>query len=162
MTTSGLSRTDPHSWSRSGLAAAAQIGTPYVWVIRRRASASTARASRAAYAVAGVSLPRVAQDQYDTTSKVSPGAVLAPGDLGFWRAGRVDRPVGLFVGVISEQIAMVDAPHRADVRAEAFPAMTRGCQLQVDEYAAVNVRLTNDSIAYLQELIHGVRADAPR
>ena len=80
---------------------------------------------QAAYAVAGVALPRVAQDQYDTTPKLAAGAALAPGDLVFFGGGpgSIDH-VGLFVGVVGGQDVMVDAPHTgADVRAEAFPAM---------------------------------------
>ena len=107
------------SWALS------QIGTPYVW------GGETAGVGfdcsglvQAAYAVAGVSLPRVAQDQYDTTPKLAPGAVLVPGDLVFFGGGpeSIDH-VGLYVGVVNGQNVMVDAPHTgADVRAEAFPA----------------------------------------
>jgi cell wall-associated NlpC family hydrolase len=67
---------------------------------------------QAAYAVAGVALPRVAQDQYDATPKLAPGAVLAPGDLVFFGGGpdSIDH-VGLFVGVVGGQDVMVEAPH---------------------------------------------------
>jgi len=74
--------------------------------------------------VAGVALPRVAQDQYDATPKLAPGAVLAPGDLVFFGGGpgSIDH-VGLYVGVVGGKDIMVDAPHTgAVVRAEAFPA----------------------------------------
>ena len=107
------------SWALS------QIGTPYVW------GGETAGVGfdcsglvQAAYAVAGLSLPRVAQDQYDATPKLAPGAALAPGDLVFFGGGpnSIDH-VGLFVGLVNGQDVMVDAPHTgADVRAEAFPA----------------------------------------
>ncbi len=107
------------SWALS------QIGTPYVW------GGETATVGfdcsglvQAAYAVAGVSLPRVAQDQYNTTPKLAPGAPLSPGDLVFFGGGpdSIDH-VGLYVGVVSRQNVMVDAPHTgADVRAEPFPA----------------------------------------
>ena len=105
--------------------ALAQIGTPYVW------GGETAGVGfdcsglvQAAYAVAGVALPRVAQDQYDGTPRVPPGSPLAPGDLVFFGGGpaSIDH-VGLYVGVVDSQNVMVDAPHTgADVRAEAFPA----------------------------------------
>jgi len=106
------------SWALS------QIGTPYVWGGETPGVGfDCSGLVQAAYAVAGVSLPRVAQDQYDTTSRLAPGAALAPGDLVFFGGGpgSIDH-VGLFVGVIDGQDVMVDAPHTgADVRAETFP-----------------------------------------
>jgi cell wall-associated NlpC family hydrolase len=107
------------SWALS------QIGTPYVWGGETPgAGFDCSGLVQAAYAVAGVALPRVAQDQYDTTPKLAAGAPLAPGDLVFFGGGpgSIDH-VGLFVGVVGGQDVMVDAPHTgADVRAEAFPA----------------------------------------
>jgi hypothetical protein len=107
------------SWALS------QIGTPYVWGGETPGVGfDCSGLVQAAYAVAGVSLPRVAQDQYDTTPKLAPGAVLAPGDLVFFGGGpdSIDH-VGLYVGVVGGQNVMVDAPHTgADVRAEPFPA----------------------------------------
>ncbi len=107
------------SWALS------QIGTPYVWGGETPGVGfDCSGLVQAAYAVAGLELPRVAQDQYDTTPKLAPGAALAPGDLLFFGGGpgSIDH-VGLFVGVVDGQDVMVDAPHTgADVRAEAFPA----------------------------------------
>ena len=107
------------SWALS------QIGTPYVWGGETPGVGfDCSGLVQAAYAVAGVSLPRVAQDQYNTTPKLAPGAVLAPGDLVFFGGGpdSIDH-VGLYVGVVNGQNVMVDAPHTgADVRAEPFPA----------------------------------------
>ena len=107
------------SWALS------QIGTPYVWGGETPGVGfDCSGLVQAAYAVAGVALPRVAQDQYDLTPKLAPGVALAPGDLVFFGGGpgSIDH-VGLFVGVVSGQDVMVDAPHTgADVRAEAFPA----------------------------------------
>jgi cell wall-associated NlpC family hydrolase len=107
------------SWALS------QIGTPYVWGGETPGVGfDCSGLVQAAYAVAGLALPRVAQDQYDATPKVAPGALLAPGDLVFFGGGpgSIDH-VGLFVGVVDGQDVMVDAPHTgADVRAEAFPA----------------------------------------
>ena len=105
--------------------ALAQIGTPYVWGGETPGVGfDCSGLVQAAYAVAGVSLPRVAQDQYNTTSKLAPGAVLAPGDLVFFGGSpdAIDH-VGLYVGVVNGQNVMVDAPHAgAVVRAETFPA----------------------------------------
>jgi cell wall-associated NlpC family hydrolase len=107
------------SWALS------QIGTPYVWGGETPGVGfDCSGLVQAAYAAAGVTLPRVAQDQYDSTPKLEPGAALVPGDLVFFGDGpaSIDH-VGLFVGVVGNQDVMVDAPHTgADVRAEAFPA----------------------------------------
>jgi cell wall-associated NlpC family hydrolase len=107
------------SWALS------QIGTPYVWGGETPGVGfDCSGLVQAAYAVAGMKLPRVAQDQYDATPKLAAGAALAPGDLVFFGGGQssIDH-VGLFVGVFGGQDVMVDAPHTgADVRAEAFPA----------------------------------------
>jgi cell wall-associated NlpC family hydrolase len=104
--------------------ALAQIGTPYIWGGETPGVGfDCSGLVQAAYAVAGIRLPRVAQDQYDTTPKVPAGAPLAPGDLVFFGGGpsSIDH-VGLYVGVVDGQSVMVDAPHTgADVRAEAFP-----------------------------------------
>jgi cell wall-associated NlpC family hydrolase len=105
--------------------ALAQIGTPYVWGGETPGVGfDCSGLVQAAYKVAGVSLPRVAQDQYEGTAKLRPGAPLSPGDLVFFGGGptSIDH-VGLFVGIVGGADVMVDAPHTgADVRAEPFPA----------------------------------------
>jgi cell wall-associated NlpC family hydrolase len=107
------------SWALS------QIGTPYIWGGETPGVGfDCSGLVQAAYAVAGVSLPRVAQDQYDATPRVASGAGLTPGDLVFFGGGpnSIDH-VGMYVGVVNGQNVMVDAPHTgADVRAEDFPA----------------------------------------
>ena len=104
--------------------ALAQIGTPYVWGGETPGVGfDCSGLVQAAYAVAGIRLPRVAQDQFDRTPAVAPSS-LQPGDLVFFGGGpsSIDH-VGLYVGVVDGQAVMVDAPHSgAVVRAEAFPA----------------------------------------
>jgi cell wall-associated NlpC family hydrolase len=104
--------------------ALAQIGTPYVWGGESPGVGfDCSGLVQAAYAAAGVPLPRVAQDQYDATAKVAPGDPLDPGDLVFFGSGpRGIDHVGLYVGLVSGRAVMVDAPHTgAAVRAEPFP-----------------------------------------
>jgi hypothetical protein len=124
-TAAGTLTVDSSAGALSVSWALSQIGTPYVWGGETPGVGfDCSGLVQAAYAVAGVALPRVAQDQYDATPKLTAGAVLAPGDLVFFGGGpsSIDH-VGLFVGVVDGQDVMVDAPYTgADVRAETFPA----------------------------------------
>ncbi|MHB1850273.1 MAG: C40 family peptidase [Acidimicrobiales bacterium] len=100
--------------------ALAQVGTPYIWGGETPGVGfDCSGLAQAAYKVAGISLPRVAQDQYDGTAKLGPGNPVEPGDLIFFGGGPSDvTHVGIYVG----NGQMVDAPHTgADVRVEATP-----------------------------------------
>jgi peptidoglycan DL-endopeptidase CwlO len=70
-----------------------------------------------AYGLAGVVVPRIADDQWHGLPQV-PMDELVPGDLVFFGTGTYADHVGIYVG----NDAMVDAPHTgADVRIESIP-----------------------------------------
>jgi cell wall-associated NlpC family hydrolase len=101
--------------------ALAQVGTPYVWGGETPGVGfDCSGLAQAAYEVAGVTLPRVAQEQFDAGPQLPPGAPLAAGDLVFFGAGPTDvTHVGIYVGAADGRALMVDAPHTgADVRVE--------------------------------------------
>jgi len=96
------------------------VGTPYIWGGEAPGVGfDCSGLVQAAYKAAGISLPRVAQDQFDATAKLGPGNPLQPGDLVFFGGGPTDvTHVGIYIG----NGQMVDAPHTgADVRVEATP-----------------------------------------
>jgi cell wall-associated NlpC family hydrolase len=101
--------------------ALAQVGTPYRWGAEDPGVAfDCSGLAQASWAAAGVRLPRVAQDQFDTGPLLAPGTDLEPGDLVFFGppGGGVTH-VGL---VVDPDGRMVDAPHTgAVVRVESFP-----------------------------------------
>ena len=104
--------------------ALAQVGTPYIWGGEAPGVGfDCSGLVQAAYRVAGITLPRVAQDQYDAGTQLPPGALLEPGDLVFFGGGPRDvSHVGIYVGTQDGQAIMVDAPHTgADVRTDPFP-----------------------------------------
>jgi cell wall-associated NlpC family hydrolase len=105
--------------------ALAQVGTPYIWGGETPGVGfDCSGLTQAAYRVAGIQLPRTAQEQYDTGPQLPPGAPLQPGDLVFFGQGATDvTHVGIYVGVQDGQSVMVDAPHSgAEVRVEPFPS----------------------------------------
>jgi cell wall-associated NlpC family hydrolase len=98
--------------------ALAQLGTPYVWGGDGPGGFDCSGLVQAAYAAAGIFLPRTAQAQYDAGPLVPDGASLAPGDLVFFGggAGSVDH-----VGIVVASGEMIDAPHTgAVVRVESY------------------------------------------
>jgi cell wall-associated NlpC family hydrolase len=101
--------------------ALAQVGTPYRWGGEDPGRGfDCSGLVQAAWAAAGVGLPRVAQDQFDAGPRLAPGQALAPGDLVFFGADRDHiTHVGL---VVDPKGLMVDAPHSGSVvRTEPFP-----------------------------------------
>jgi cell wall-associated NlpC family hydrolase len=104
--------------------ALAQVGTPYVWGGETPGVGfDCSGLVQAAYRAAGISMPRVAQDQYNAGPPVSAGDLLEPGDLVFFGGGPSDvTHVGIYIGTQGGQAVMVDAPHTgANVRVEPFP-----------------------------------------
>jgi cell wall-associated NlpC family hydrolase len=104
--------------------ALAQVGTPYVWGGETPGVGfDCSGLAQAAYRAAGISLPRVAQEQFDAGPHLPAGAPLEPGDLVFFGSGPADvSHVGIYVGTTGGQASMVDAPHTgAEVRVEVFP-----------------------------------------
>jgi cell wall-associated NlpC family hydrolase len=92
--------------------AAAQLGTPYLWGGDGPGGFDCSGLSRAAFASTGVSLPRVAQDQFDAGPPVPDGSPVLPGDLVFFGSGpRGVNHVGIYVG----SGLMLDAPHTGAV-----------------------------------------------
>jgi cell wall-associated NlpC family hydrolase len=105
--------------------ALAQVGTPYIWGGEAPGVGfDCSGLSQAAYKMAGVMVPRVAQDQFNAGVHLGPGTVLLPGDLVFFGAGPGSvTHVGIYLGVQGGRTMMVDAPYTgAVVRVDAFPA----------------------------------------
>jgi cell wall-associated NlpC family hydrolase len=110
--------------------ALAQVGTPYIWGGETPGVGfDCSGLVQAAYKVAGITLPRVAQDQYDATAKLGQGDPIEPGDLLFFGGGPSDiSHVGIYMG----NGQMVDAPYTgAYVRVEATP-ITSGSPFGAD------------------------------
>jgi cell wall-associated NlpC family hydrolase len=100
--------------------ALAQVGTPYIWGGETPGVGfDCSGLVQAAYKMAGITLPRVAQDQYDATTKLGSDNPLEPGDLVFFGQSLSDvTHVGIYVG----NGQMVDAPYSgADVRVDSLP-----------------------------------------
>jgi cell wall-associated NlpC family hydrolase len=99
-----------------------QLGLPYVWggdgpeltelpngQSQVRGGFDCSGLTKAAYAAAGIQIPRTAQTQYNAGPLVSTGRPILPGDLVFFGSGaRVVTHVG--IAVSAEE--MVDAPDR--------------------------------------------------
>ena len=98
--------------------ALAQLGTPYRWGGEGAGGFDCSGLVQAAFAAAGIALPRVAQAQYDAGPPVPAGQPLRPGDLVFFGADPADVT---HVGIVVSPGEMVDAPHTgAVVRIEPY------------------------------------------
>ncbi|MGB6164852.1 MAG: bifunctional lytic transglycosylase/C40 family peptidase [Pseudonocardiaceae bacterium] len=88
--------------------ACGQRGLPYVWGGNGRADGGfdCSGLTTAAYAAAGITLPRTADAQYRTGPHVPTGQPLVPGDLVFYGSPANIHHVGLYLGAG----LMIDAP----------------------------------------------------
>ena len=109
----------PSSAGQTAVAyALAQLGTPYRWGGEGAGGFDCSGLVQAAFAAAGIELPRVAQAQYDGGPPVPAGEPLAVGDLVFFGADPADVT---HVGIVVSPGEMVDAPHTgAVVRIEPY------------------------------------------
>jgi cell wall-associated NlpC family hydrolase len=116
-----LSAAPPNGAAQTAVAyALAKLGTPYVWGGEGAGGFDCSGLVQAAFAAAGIGLPRVAQAQYDATANttVPAGAPLEPGDLVFFGTSLNDVT---HVGIVVSPGEMVDAPHTgAVVRIEPY------------------------------------------
>ena len=107
----------PPAASRAVQWALAQVGKPYVYGGTGPDGFDCSGLVMESYASVGVTLPRVAQDQYDAGPAVPAGAPLAPGDVVFFGTPQAITHDGIYIG----GGMMVDAPHTgADVRVEPY------------------------------------------
>ncbi|MGP3769739.1 C40 family peptidase [Streptomyces sp. SDT5-1] len=104
----------PNSTATRAIAyAQAQLGLPYVWggdgPAQGDAGFDCSGLTRAAYAAAGVPLPRTAQQQFAAARPLPTRATLRPGDLVFYGSDRAHiSHVGLYIGAAR----MIHAPGR--------------------------------------------------
>jgi cell wall-associated NlpC family hydrolase len=87
-----------------------QLGMPYVWGGdgAYEGGFDCSGLTHAAYAAAGIQLPRTAQTQHDAGPAVPPGQPLQPGDLVYYGTPTDIHHVGLYIG--NKQ--MINAPQR--------------------------------------------------
>jgi len=114
-----------HAGYAAVLYAQGQVGLPYLWggdgpqltelpggQVRVTGGFDCSGLTRAAYAAAGIELPRTAQQQYDAGPLVPAGSSPQPGDLVFFGTGPDDVT---HVGIAISATHMIDAPHKGAV-----------------------------------------------
>jgi cell wall-associated NlpC family hydrolase len=108
-----------------------QRGVPYLWGGESRAGYDCSGLVQAAYRIAGIGLPRTAQEQYNAGPHLPAATQLQPGDLVFF--GQSPSDIG-HVGIVVAPGEMVDAPHTGTVvQTEPFPT-TLGAKWGDDLY----------------------------
>lgn len=96
------------AWKIALKFAMSKRGTPYVWGGTGNGGFDCSGLMLRAYGKAGITLPRVAADQYSAFSRKIAWKNLRPGDLVFFHGFG-------HVGMVSRPGFMVDAPHTGDV-----------------------------------------------
>jgi len=94
--------------------AKSQVGKPYVWGATGPDAYDCSGLTGAAYAAAGVPLPRTSREQWYVGQHVDLGA-LQPGDLLFWAYDAADPATIHHVAIYAGAGLMVAAPHSGDV-----------------------------------------------
>jgi cell wall-associated NlpC family hydrolase len=89
------------------LYACRQVGKPYIWGGDGNPGFDCSGLTQAAYAAAGITLPRVAQDQYSAGPQLPTGQPLQPGDLVFFGTSTTTIT---HVGIVISAAEMIDAP----------------------------------------------------
>ncbi|MHB8339816.1 MAG: C40 family peptidase [Mycobacteriales bacterium] len=112
---SGATEAPPGSLAAAALAAIrTQVGAPYQWGATGPGSFDCSGLTGYAYAVAGVSMPRTAAQQY--FAGVHPAlAAIQPGDLLFWATDPADPASIDHVGMYAGGDLMYSADHPGDV-----------------------------------------------
>jgi cell wall-associated NlpC family hydrolase len=119
--------------------AESQVGAPYEWGgTNPQTGFDCSGLVVWAFGLAGVVVPRVANDQWQDEPHVAMDQ-LVPGDLVFFGSGDYAEHVGIYIG----NDAMIDAPHTgADVRIEMIPVAagaTWGDEIVLGAAEAVSV-----------------------
>ena len=90
--------------------AMAQIGVPYLWGGDGPGGFDCSGLTQAAYAAAGVAIPRTSEAQWQGLAHVPLGA-MQPGDLVFFNPDEFEAGLPGHVGIYIGGGQMVDAPH---------------------------------------------------
>lgn len=107
-------QTAPNPAAAAAIAfAARQLGLPYVWggngPAKGDAGYDCSGLTSAAYASAGISIPRTATEQYRHGPSV-PLSALKPGDLVFYGNDQFAHHVGIYIGAANRSGVIIDAP----------------------------------------------------
>jgi cell wall-associated NlpC family hydrolase len=107
-----------------------QLGKPYVWGGNGNPGYDCSGLTKAAYAAAGITLPRTAQTQYNHGPRLPAGAAPQPGDLLFFGSPRKIYHVGISLGgtlminspTVGQTVRIQDYRHFRDYAGASRPA----------------------------------------